>query len=426
MSRNTKDTTASANGYYPEEPPAWMDDQSPALTPDKDSAKWADYTIAIRALGYSVRMNDLDSTVELNGKPIDDGLEAELLMRMRDLGFKSAPWVLRALTATAHTNRYNPIVDFLNDLEWDGHDWITDFASYVTDKHAHIIYEDGSNQSVFAAWLKRWGIGAVGKVLKTGKLRTQNPMLVLAGGQNAGKSTLARVINPLADEYHCEETIEPDHNDHKRYLATKFVWEVAELGATTRKADREGLKNFLTKQDSNFRVPFAKHSVTKPAMVSFIGTINPEAGFLNDPTGHRRFLVVDIDRIDFGYIEKINIGQLWAQFVALYHAGEPAGLSPEEKIVADAIRGDHEMEDMYSGFVMKYYDIDPAQVEWQEQTTEIVDQLQINGVHNANVTNIATALKRLGLTSKRPTIKGQKVTMYYGVRRNDVGDQVRR
>jgi predicted P-loop ATPase len=425
------------NGHF-DNPPDWaaapafddnpppQDEPPPALMPDADGVKWADYTNAITRLGYTVRMNDLDGSVEINGNTLDDGMEAELLMKMHDKGFKSAQWVKRALTATAHNNRYNPIKDFLNDLVWDGKDWIAELERYVWDKNPKIIYADGSVRPVFGAWLKRWGIGAVGKVLKEGKIRGQNPMFVWAGGQDAGKSTLARALNPLPDKYHCEETIEPDKEEQKRWLSTKFVWEVAELGATTRKADREGLKNFLTKQDSNFRIPYAHHPVTKPATVSFIGTVNPEKGFLNDPTGHRRFLVMDLDRIDFDYVNKIDFTQLWAQFVALYRAGEPASLTPEEKAMADAIRGKHEIEDPFAGFVLKYYDIDPDNKEWMEQTSEIVDQLLINGVHNANVSVIGAALTQLGLVKDRITIKGQKVTIYRGIRRNDAGDQVRR
>lgn len=398
----------------------------PAPSGEGSGVTWATYSKTIESLGYDVRMNDLDDTVEVNGRKLADGQEAELLMRMHDLGFKKAAWVQRSVLATAHSKRYNPIKEYLNGLVWDGFDWLAEFERYVWDKHPKIVYADGSIRPVFGAWLKRWGIGAVGKVLKTGKLRGQNPMLVLSGGQNAGKSTLARVLNPFPDEYHCEETIDPDLNEHKRFLCTKFLWEVAELGATTRKADREGLKNFLTKQDENFRVPYAHHPVTKPTTASFIGTLNPEAGFLNDPTGHRRFLVVDIARIDFSYIDKINIPQLWAQLVHLYKSGEPAALSPEEKAVADNIRGDHEMEDPFLGFVLKYYTVDVNQTGWVESVTEIVDQLLINGVHHANVTNIGVSLKRLGLESKRATVNKAKQTVYFGLKRNDVGDLKRR
>lgn len=385
---------------------------------------WKIYSGTVRKLGYDVRMNDLDDTVEVNGEKFNDGAEAEVLMKMHDLGFKKSEWVKRAITATAHANRYHPIKNLLNSLVWDGKDWIAEFERYVWDRHPKIQYTDGSTMPVFGAWLRRWGIGAVAKVLQDGRLRAQNTMLVLAGGQNLGKSTLARSLNPLDDSFFIESSINPDSNDHDRYLATKFIWEVAELGATARKADREGLKSFLTRQDVTFRTPYAHHPVTKPATANFIGTINPETGFLNDPTGHRRFLPVEITKIDFDYLDKIDCHQLWAQFVVFYKCGMSAALTPEEKAMADAIRNDHETEDNYAGFILKYYDVDASQAGWLETTTEITDQLMINGVYGPNPTNIGLALKRLGLESKR--VGKNKITTWIGVRRNNIGDMVRR
>ena len=104
----------------------------------------------------------------------------------------------------------------------------------------------------------------------------------------------------------------------------------------------------------------------------------------------------------------------------------PADLSPEELAMANSIRGDHEMEDPFLGFVLKYYDVDINQTGWTESITEVVDQLLINGVHHANVTNIGVSLKRLGLESKRVTINKAKQTVYFGLKRNDVGDLKRR
>lgn len=386
---------------------------------------WKDYTDAFNALNFHVRMNDLDDTIEVNGEKLSDGIEAEILMRMADAGFNKAEWVKRAYTANAHQNRYHPVKVFLNSLQWDGKDWIAEFERYVWDNHPRIQYADGSVMPVFGAWLRRWGVGAVAKVQKTGPVRGQNTVITLAGGQNIGKSTLARFLCPMDDNYFIESHIDPNSNDHIRYLATRLCWEVAELGATTRKADREALKSFLTRQDCTFRTPYAHHPVTKPALTSFIGTINPENGFLNDPTGHRRFLPVEIKKIDFAYIKAIDPKQLWAQFVALFNAGESAALTPEESKMADAIRNQHETEDAYTGFILKYYDIDHDQPRWVETTTDIVDQLAINGVSGVNVTNVGLSLKRLGLERYRETT-GQKRTLWSGITRNSFGDKVRR
>jgi predicted P-loop ATPase len=378
------------------------------------------------SLGYAVRMNELDDTIEVNGEKLSDGLEAQILMRMADVGLSRSEWVKRAYTATAHQNRYHPVKEFLNSLVWDGTDWIAEFERYVWDKHPKIIYADGRVLPVFGAWLKRWGVGAVAKVLRTGLVRGQNTVLTLSGAQNLGKSTLARSLCPMGDEFFIESHIDPDDSNHIRYLATRLCWEVAELGATTRKSDRESLKSFLTRQDVTFRPPYAHHPVTKPALTSFIGTINPENGFLNDPTGNRRFLPVELTRIDFGYQQAIDRRQLWAQFVALYHAGESATLTPEETAMADAIRNENETEDTYTGFIQKYYEVDPENQTWTTTTTDIVDQLTINGVTGANISNIGMSLKRLGLERKRSRLNGLQETRWIGIIRNKFGDMVRR
>lgn len=393
---------------------------------------WEDYLRIMTGLGYSFAMNELDDSVEVNSERINDGIESEILMKMHDLGYPDVDVIRRAWVARAHQQRYHPVKQFLNNLKWDGKDHIAEFERFVWDKHPQIIYQNGARMPVFGAFLKRWGIGAVGKVYQDGKLRGQNPMLVFIGDQNAGKSTLARFLCPMADEFFIESHISPDNKDHDRYLATKLVWEVAELGSTTRKADREALKSFLTRQDVTFRVPYTRHPVTKPALANFIGTINPEIGFLNDPTGHRRYLALEITKINFEYMAIIDPLQLWAQFVALHRAGETADLTPEELAMANAIRNSHETEDGFAGFVAKFYEIDLTRAEstegnqyWSTTTTDIVEQLAINAVVGVNTTNIGLSLRTLGLFRVRQRISGIQETRWYGLRRNSVGAKTR-
>jgi predicted P-loop ATPase len=259
-------------------------------------------------------------------------------------------------------------------------------------------------------------------------------MLVFIGDQDKGKSTLARWLCPMpTSTYFIESHISPDSTDHLRHLCTKLVWEVGELGATTRKADREALKAFITRGEATFRIPWGKHSVTKPALASFIGTINSETGFLNDPTGHRRYLPVELTSIDFKYMTEVDPVQLWAQFAALYKAGDPVILTTEERVTADAIRVGHETEDNFSGFITKYYDIDLGRAKvnianqnWSATTADIVDQLDINGVKGANVTNVGLALRALGLGRGRQKIAGVREVRWYGLFRNNEGIRVRR
>jgi putative DNA primase/helicase len=231
-------------------------------------------------------------------------------------------------------------------------------------------------------------------------VKAQNPVLVLDGPQNLGKSSFARWIGSPLPELMIEGPIRPDDKDHQRFLASMWIWEISELGATTRRADREALKDFITKHEVTFRKPYDRHPVSKPALASFIGTINNENGFLTDPTGNRRFLTVRLKSIDWRYLDEIDINQLWAQAYALYKDGASWTLTPVEIAARDARNAEYMVEDPYEGWILKYYDADESQTDWLTTTTEITDCLQSNGVKGETrqvQMAVAASLKRMGL-----------------------------
>ena len=62
-----------------------------------------------------------------------------------------------------------------------------------------------------------------------------------------------------------------------------------------------------------------------------VGTTN-SSNFLNDPTGDRRFWVLEIPeehKIDVAWV-KANRDQLWAEAIALYNKGEEWWLTDKE------------------------------------------------------------------------------------------------
>ena len=157
--------------------------------------------------------------------------------------------------------------------------------------------------------------GAVARVYE----RWQNPMLVLEAPQEAGKSYFVRWLCPLDGLYYAGP-ISPSEKDCQLRRATTWLWEVEELGFTTRKQDVNALKSFLTLASVQERRPYGHYDVTKPAMASFVGTTN-DADFLTDKTGNRRFLTAPILAIDWAYSTEIDRDQLWAQAQESYRAG---------------------------------------------------------------------------------------------------------
>src|SRR5262249_375212 len=133
------------------------------------------------------RLNLCDNTIEVNGKPIDDVMEAEITTRAWDAQIKPQGLIKPAYTTDAARNAYHPVQDYLNSLEWDGKDHIAALANYLTCPDAPIVYDDGTTAPLHHVYLKRWMVGAVAKVLA----QAQNLMLVTVGPQDIGKSAFA-------------------------------------------------------------------------------------------------------------------------------------------------------------------------------------------------------------------------------------------
>lgn len=272
----------------------------------------------LQSLGFDFRINDLDETLEVKRDSgdwarINDTIEATIRTRWRELDYgdhkkPSLDAMRDAYITYADQQRYNPVKDYLNSLEGkykpheNGPYKIRTLASYFKNP-------DG----LFEKWMFKWLTGGIAKIYNG----ERNPMLVLASGQYIGKSTFAKWLCPLPGHF-LKSGINPDSKDSNLRLADVLIQEVEELGATTRRADLEALKAFITKPFIFERPPYGRHPIYKPAITSFIGTVNPDgAGFLNDPTGSTRFLVCEIESIDFGYTG-INVDDLWSEALWYY------------------------------------------------------------------------------------------------------------
>ncbi len=364
-----------------------------------------DYLRDLRSLGYSFRYNEVTDRIEINGEAISDPRAAKIRTQMRDLNNKRMVEIEDAYTAHAYDNCYHPVKDYLTGLQWDGGPHIDKLTSYFTDTHG-----------MFGIYLRRWLIGAVAKVFE----RTQNFMLVLDGMQGGGKSYFASWLCPPAlREYAVEGAINANDKDAWRRLSTKWIWEVGEFGSTVRKADREVLKDFVTRLDVTLRLPYGRYDIVRPALASLIGTVNNEgAGILNDPSGSRRFAVVTLTAIDWGYTA-LDIEQIWAEAFTAYQSGESWELTAAERARQAAINEEYELESGIEGFLRKYYDLDPNGTDWTSGV-DIVQELEVYGLKGVQVVmlrELAALMKRAGHERKR--IK--QVWSYRGVTRKSQG-----
>lgn len=384
-------------------------------------------------------LSELDDQLYLNGHPVNDVELAPLEVAIHNYNAdkeKAEPHVAvgairPTILSLAQRKRFHPIRDWLDSLQWDGKNHFLALAQHFKDGHPPITDGKGGVMPYFNCLFGHWLAGSVQRAYEG----TQNPMLVLAGPQGIGKSFLPMwLAQPLgahhgyrradANPYFCEGPINPDSIDDQRRLTNKFIWEVGEVGGTMRKADLDALKLFLAKSASTFRVPYFKYDTTKPALCSWIATVNPSIGFLNDLTGNRRYRTVELTSIDWSYSKNIDAEQLWAQAVHWYRQGVTATLLPEEEVAIAKVTQRHLVTDDETESILLFYEFagdDVPEAErnsfaWSVYTAEVTEHLAKNvlTLRNTNTNRVGRALAKLVGTPS--IVFDDRRRGFYGVR----------
>lgn len=414
------------------------DERKPSEVMADDLAKW----------NYTFRTDELEDRVEVNGEPLTDGVMAVIHTKARDAGYgekySDKPSIAAlddAIRAIAEGDRYNPLQDWFNALpKWDGRYHFEELCNHVECKQK-VEYRDGTERFVFDAFLWRAMLGVVAKAFYVPMC--QPPMMVLAGPQNIGKSTLIEQLAPGGRRFFVSQAIHPDQKDQHRQLMRIAMWEVGELGATTRKADVESLKHFLTLQTVKVRHPYDKYDTTKPAITVFFGTVNPDGGgFLNDVTGDRRFAVVEIENIDHAYSNDVDMEQVWAQVYAHWQQDHNAWkYTPEEWAVRGSNNEKHRKEERYASDIPRLFEIWPklkddateaekkahedtyGDKEWWMPTGMIRDWLENNRIKcstSADENQLGKALRLNGAVRKQRSMNGTLTWGYQGIRQREL------
>lgn len=330
----------------------------------------------LQAEGYDFRLNVLDDTLEVSSQGLgwqraSDPLMAKIRTLLRTLDLRSR---LReaedAIWEHAFDHPYHMICDYLDGLQYDGENHIEHLAAHVWDKHG-----------VFPVFLRKWLIHACARA-HTG---VQGSMLAIEGVQGIGKSDFCRWLAPFPIMY-TEGAISPDDKDHRARASSTWIWEVSELGSTTNRADVDALKDFLTTESFKWRPPYAKFDVVKPALACWFGTVNNSTGFLNDPTGSRRFWVTTLISINWNYTS-IDKNMIWAEANAAYLAGEDFRLDSYEAKRSAEINEDYIPESAIENAMVRLYKIDSQESTWWEASADILNALKEIGLANASNAN---------------------------------------
>ncbi|MCA9875473.1 MAG: bifunctional DNA primase/polymerase [Anaerolineales bacterium] len=395
------------NVTIPEDHPIVTGEEDASDTINIAYPKTRDYWKAFKKTGFEFRVNQLLMRVECNGEPMNEFTEARVINRCMDLGLKNVDRIKRAWLDLAYHEKYHPVRNYFEALPpWDhSTDHIGDFVkTYLQEGHG------------IADWaFRRWMVGSVARAFEA----TQNIVMVWAGKQKLGKSTLARWLAPIKD-LHIEKTMELNHwKDNEIRVASYFTWEWPEAQQVfSNERLIQPMKDLLTRETVVVRMHWDKYDTPHYNLANHIATLNYDGvGFYSDTTGNRRYLTLDIQAIDHSYLTTVDVNRLWAQAYALYLNGFSYKLTEEEEAIQSEINKLYQKEaviETYFYQALEIVDI-PGPLDWLN-LTEALEALHLAGLQRTNQQENADNLRRI-LNSHGFTNHNARLRLPYTARR---------
>ena len=351
-----------------------------------------------------IKLNDLTEFIEVGTDRVDDTMIATINVDVRDLSLErhlrfSREDTFEVLLKEAGKHRHNPIKEWADSLpRWDGKDHVAQLATYIKEKNG-----------MFRRWFEVWGAQMFRKIYTA----MHGSCLVLLSNQELGKGFFCKwLASEMGKQYYLDQLIDVDDKDCRKRLASIGVWEISELSASLKKNDAAALKYFISLEEVQLRLPYAHYDIVKPSIASFIATANPEGPLFVDPSGNRRFLLCELESINWTYTEHVDRTQLFAQLKSAYVAGRDV-LSVEEKEIRTEHNATQTVVCSVEVLLQSMYKV-VANPSAKISLSNILVALSSKGIHPTRATQmaIALAMEKMGSKCVREMCSGTRIRFY--------------
>ena len=222
--------------------------------------------------------------------------------------------IQKAISIVADCNKYHPIRDYLNSLEWDGTERI---------RYALTRFLGAEDSEYTYQCLRLFMLGAISRVFKPGcKFEV---MLCLVGGQGAGKSTFFRLL-AVKDEWFSDDLKKIDDDNVYRKMQGHWIIEMSEMIATANAKSIEDIKSFISRAKETYKVPYETHPADRLRQCVFGGSSNTMDFLPLDRSGNRRFLPIMVHPenavvhiLEDEAASRAFIDLMWAEAMFIYH-----------------------------------------------------------------------------------------------------------
>jgi predicted P-loop ATPase len=348
-------------------------------------AQWSDHFQFDEMLCAPMLMRSLVNENDFTPRAVTDVDVGVLQELLQHAGLKriAKDVAHQATDICAHENRFHPVRDYLESLDWDGKQRLDVFLPTYF----------GAEENDYTANIgKMFLISMVARILRPGC--KADHLIVFEGPQGILKSTACAI---LGGQWFSDNL--PDvtaGKDVSQHIRGKWLIEVSEMHAMSR-AESAHLKAFITRTTERYRPSYGRKEVIEPRQCVFVGTTNRDQ-YLRDESGGRRFWPVKAGTIN---IEKLaaDRDQLFAEAVESFRAG--ATWWPDKKFEQEHIMPQQAAryeEDVWEENIGQYLKGESPNINIVTvgQIARQVLGIETGRIGTAEQRRVAAALERLG------------------------------
>lgn len=243
---------------------------------------------------FDIKKNTLIQQIEIDGKKLDQTKLNTLYIDTAKRYPKVTQQMIRAVINTETTPSYNPFTDLINKYLLDPPKQPRGYIQKMIDT----LKTDTPNAAYF---IKKWMVAMVPSAYGEHSVL----VLVLCGIINSGKTEwFRRYLPPSLKQYRADSGLDQG-KDSDILMSKKLLILDDEMGGKS-KMEEKHLKNRTSKQEMDQRKAYDAEESTFNRIAMLCGTSN-DMEMLNDPTGNRRLIcvnVIDVDKPLYNSIDK--------------------------------------------------------------------------------------------------------------------------
>jgi predicted P-loop ATPase len=332
---------------------------------------------------YNLKRNLITRKIENNGKIMDEIELNTMFLDCKNIFNQLTSEIFMKIVFSNNTPSYNPLLDWFENNTGNPEGVIDEFFSSFNTEDDIKYYG------------KKWLVGVISAIHGI-----HSPlMLILAGEvQGTGKTEAFRRMLPKELlPYYAESKLDAGKDD-EILMCQKLIIMDDEMGGKSKK-EKTRLKELTSKQTFTLREPYGRMNVDLDRLAVLCGTTN-DLKILNDPTGNRRLIPIQINSIDHKRYNAVDKKQLFIEAYNLWQSGFEWQLTSEDVKRMDVQNEKFEDHPLEYELIIKYFEL-PHKYNFIELTATDI-KIHIENQSNQKIQSVnmlGRQLKKIGFES---------------------------